>query len=120
MSKTRRDVDRLHDMLEAIDAIERHRVASFDEFFADEVLRFFVLKQIEIIGEAAYKCSPALKAAHPEIPWRAIEATRHIAVHEYFQVAWDKIWNVAADHLGALRTHVHATLREIEPSTQLS
>ena len=86
MKKARRDLDRMRDILEAIAGVRRHQPASFDDFNADEVNRLFTLKEVEIIGEAVFKTSAELKAAHPEVPWSAIEKTRHIFVHDYFEI----------------------------------
>lgn len=46
--------------------------------------------------------SPALQAAHPEIPWRNIVGIRHKVVHDYFYVDYDIIWDVVTSDLPAL------------------
>jgi uncharacterized protein with HEPN domain len=114
----RRDLDRMQDILEAIAAVRRHEPATFAEFESDEVIRTFALKQVEIIGEAAFKTSAALKANHPEIPWSAIEKTRHIFVHDYFAIEWDKLWSVITDHLEALREQVEQIVTELSGETE--
>lgn len=50
MKPARGDVARLHDVLDAIEAVERHPVADRAGFDKDELLRFFVLKHIEVLG----------------------------------------------------------------------
>jgi len=119
MKKARRDVERMCDILEAIASVRRHQPADFPTFIADEVIRFFTLKQVEIIGEAAFKTSAGLKAGHPEVPWSAIEKTRHIFVHDYFEIEWQKLWDVVTDHLDPLREQVQRIVAEIEhPETE--
>ena len=44
-----------------------------------------VLYSIAVIGEAAKNISDAFKAAHPDVPWRAIAGTRDRIVHEYYR-----------------------------------
>lgn len=61
MRPARGDAARLHDMLDAIHAVGRHPAADRAGFDADELLRFFVLKHIEILGEAIFKLSDELK-----------------------------------------------------------
>jgi uncharacterized protein with HEPN domain len=61
-----------------------------------------VLYSIAVIGEAAKNVSPAFKAAHPDIPWRAIAGTRDRIVHEYFRTNTRRIWDVVVDDLDAL------------------
>ena len=97
-------------MLDAITAIQRHEPATFGEFENDEVLRWFVLKQIEIIGEAVFRTSDALKQAHPGMPWSVIEKTRHIMVHDYWQVDWEKVWSIVTTHLAPLRAQLTALM----------
>jgi uncharacterized protein with HEPN domain len=109
----RRDLDRMQDILEAIAAVRRHQPATFAEFESDEVIRTFSLKEVEIIGEAAFKTSAALKSSHPEVPWSAIEKTRHIFVHDYFAIEWDKLWSVITDHLEPLREQVERIAAEL-------
>jgi uncharacterized protein with HEPN domain len=112
MRPPRADTERLHEMLDAIAAIQRHPAANPEAFAADEVLRIFTLKQVEIIGEAILKTSPGLKAAHPEVPWSAIEKTRHVFVHDYFEIEWDKLWRIVNEHLEPLRAQIVAILEE--------
>jgi uncharacterized protein with HEPN domain len=114
MKPPRGDTERLHDMLDAIAAIQRHPAASPEVFAADEVLRIFTLKQVEIIGEAILKTSPGLKSAHPEVPWSAVEKTRHVFVHDYFEIEWEKLWRIVNEHLEPLRLQIEAILKERE------
>jgi len=106
MSKTRSDILRLHDILDAIAAIHRHPVADRNEYEQNEVLRFFYLKQIEIVGEATFKLGPSFKSSHPVPPWDKIAKTRHILVHDYFDVDWDIVWDILSNHLESFRLQV--------------
>ncbi len=54
-------------------------------FSAKRVIVRSVLYSIAVIGEAAKNISPSFKAAHPDIPWRAIAGTRDRMIHEYFR-----------------------------------
>ncbi|GAA5481245.1 HepT-like ribonuclease domain-containing protein [Haloferula sargassicola] len=105
--------ERLRDMRDAIDAAFRHLPSGRSDFEADEVVRFFLLKQVEIIGEAAFKISKDFKTAHSEIPWRKIEGTRHILVHDYFDVNWDTLWDIVTLHLEPLRKQVDDLLERL-------
>jgi uncharacterized protein with HEPN domain len=74
----------------------------FAAFSAKLVIVRSVLYSIAVIGEAAKNISPAFKAAHPDIPWRAIAGTRDRIVHEYFRTNTRRIWDVVADDIDAL------------------
>jgi uncharacterized protein with HEPN domain len=104
MNPQRGDAARLHDIRDAIDAVDRHPVTERADFDADELLRFFVLKHIEIIGEAVFKLSDDLKSRHAQVPWHKIEKARHILVHDYFDVNWDIVWSIREHHLPSLKS----------------
>jgi uncharacterized protein with HEPN domain len=80
----RRDVDRVRDMLEyAREAIEM--VADLDEpaFRRSRLHQLAVIRAVSVVGEAAYRVSPAFRAAHPHLPWPVIIRMRHRLVHDY-------------------------------------
>jgi uncharacterized protein with HEPN domain len=74
----------------------------FATFSAKPMVVRSVLYSIAVIGEAAKNISPAFKAAHPDIPWRAIAGTRDRIVHEYFRTNTRRIWDVVVDDIGTL------------------
>jgi uncharacterized protein with HEPN domain len=61
-----------------------------------------VLYSIAVIGEAVKNITPAFKAAHPGIPWRAIAGTRDRIVHEYFRTNTRRIWDAVVEDIDAL------------------
>ena len=102
----RRDVERLRDVLEAIAAIERHASSGRASFDADELVRVWCLKHVEIIGEALGRLSEEFKQQHPGLPWREAAAMRNQLVHGYFQVDWAQVWNVVDRDLPRLKRAV--------------
>jgi len=77
-----KDKSRLEHILESIyKALEFTENVSFDEYKSNAMLRYAVVKCVEIVGEASYKLSNEFRAKHPEIEWREIIAMRHILVH---------------------------------------
>lgn len=109
----RRDLDRLRDILEAIEAIERHTAAGRERFDRDELVRTWCLKHVEVIGEAVSRLSEDLRSRHATVPWRAIIGMRNTLVHGYFDVDWEAVWAVVENDLGALRSAV-VTILEVE------
>lgn len=71
-------------------------------FQRDELVQNAVMRQIQIIGEAARGVSPEYKALHPEVPWRDIVGMRNRPVHEYFRILPDRVWDVVEKHVPAL------------------
>ncbi|HUG20010.1 MAG TPA: DUF86 domain-containing protein [Planctomycetaceae bacterium] len=103
MTPDRDDIAFLWDMLTAARAIEQFVGGrDFDDYLADLMLRSAVERQIEIIGEAARHVSKEFQTAHPEIPWRPVQAQRHVLAHEYGEVKHDRVWRVATIHVSEL------------------
>jgi uncharacterized protein with HEPN domain len=103
MSVPKDDRVYLWDMLTAaravVDFVRGHTLAEYE---ADLLLRSAVERQIEIIGEAARRISKEFQDAHPEIPWRPIQAQRHVLAHDYGEIKHDRIWRVAETHVPEL------------------
>jgi len=76
----RTDRDRLHDILEAVNKIERKLPDSRDDFTRSELVVVWTLYHIQIIGEAANGVSPEFQEDHPVIPWKDIISMRHLLV----------------------------------------
>ena len=73
-----------------------------EQYDADEVLRLAVERAVEIIGEAARHVSAGFKRAHPEVPWHAITAQRHVLAHEYDVIDPDHMWALISKRLSEL------------------
>jgi uncharacterized protein with HEPN domain len=114
MRGVRADRERLLDIQDALDAIGRHPIASFEEFMADELVRYFAAKHIEMIGEAACKISDELKAKHEEVPWRAVEKTRQVLGHDYFRINWQTVWEILKTRTEPLRFQIATILSELD------
>ena len=61
-----------------------------------------VMKDIEIIGEAANKVSAALRVAEPTIPWGDIVGMRNRLIHAYFDVEPEFVWDTVTRDLPVL------------------
>lgn len=93
----------LYDMLRAAEATLRHVGGKTrDDYEREEMLRHAVERTIEIVGEAARRLPDSFRQAHPQVPWRAVMATRHILAHEYDEVDNDIVWRIATVHVPAL------------------
>ncbi len=91
-------------MLDAVDFIFRHtRGKTFEEFENDELVSFAVLKNLEIIGEAANHLSDGIKEKKPDVEWPKIIKARHIFVHAYYDTDWQIVWAIVSQHLHGLR-----------------
>jgi len=99
MSK-RGDFELVCDIKEAIGRINSY-VASFsyDEFLQDSKTQDAVVRNLEIVGEAAKNISDEFKKTHSLIPWKKLAGVRDRLIHHYFGVNFDIIWSIAKDDL---------------------
>ena len=114
MREKPKDKERLNHMIEAIDNIfEFVDGKSFDVYKQDKILRFAVIKNLEIVGEAAYLLTKDLKAKHDTIEWADIIGMRHILVHGYYQIRDEIIWATIETELQPLRKKITSLLINI-------
>ncbi|MDQ2707572.1 MAG: DUF86 domain-containing protein [Actinomycetota bacterium] len=99
----RSDPDRVQDILEAIERVERHTHSGRSTFDNDELIQVWVVRHLQIIGEAASRLSQEARDQQSDGPWREIIGMRHILVHGYFEVDNDLAWSVVEHELGTLR-----------------
>lgn len=76
----RTDLERLADVKEAIDRIEKYAMRGRHAFDHDELIQTWIVHYIQIIGEACGLVSEGFKASHPEIPWKKIIGMRNVLV----------------------------------------
>ncbi len=108
----------LWDMLMAARAVRTFvEDRTLEDYLADLMLRSAVERQLEIIGEAARRVSKPFQDAHPEIPWRPIQAQRHVLAHAYGEIKHERIWRVATVHVPELIKQLAALLPEPPPSS---
>lgn len=109
----RSDLDRLHDMQEAIARIERYAGQGRERFDRDELVQTWVIHHIQVIGEAARGLSEELRGRHPAIPWSRIIGMRHILVHDYFGTDLEEVWGTVLTDLPALKRDLEAMVAEL-------
>ena len=102
-----RDHDRLEHIVEAIDCIlDFADGKTMEELESDKLKYYGIVKNIEIIGEAAYKLTQAFCRQHPETPWTFIARMRHVLVHDYYQIDSTEVFKVINEDLHVLREQV--------------
>ncbi|KKL72005.1 hypothetical protein LCGC14_2089280 [marine sediment metagenome] len=69
---------------------------------SNRMLVLALVKDIEIIGEAASRISEEFKASYPQIPWQEIIGMRNRLIHVYFDVDLDVLWSTVTKNLPQL------------------
>lgn len=70
-----------------------------EEFDRDWVIQDAVIRELEILGEAAGRMSEEFVRSHPEVPWREITGMRHKLIHDYFSVDLGIVWKTATSNV---------------------
>jgi uncharacterized protein with HEPN domain len=95
---------RIFDMQAAAKKIETYVAGmSFVEFTQDDRTVDAVLRNVEIIGEAAAHIGKSVRDRHKDIRWADIRGMRNIVAHSYFRVDAKILWNVTQVDLQVLR-----------------
>ena len=72
------------------------------QFLADEMWVDAVLRNLEVLGEAAKQIPPSVRERHPQLPWRRIAGLRDVLAHAYFGLEEDTIWQIVSESIPAL------------------
>lgn len=94
----------LHHMLERCRRITGFIAPGKDAFMASEVLQDAVIRNVEVIGEAAKRVSAEARRHLAQLDWKAICGMRDVLIHDYIGVDLDEVWNVASSRIPELQT----------------
>lgn len=84
----------------------------FSEFCTHGVHYDAILRNLEILGEAAKNVPPDLRERWPQVEWRAIAALRDILAHHYFGLDDRTLWDILQTKIPALLSQLKTILRE--------
>ena len=99
--------------LDAIDAVIEYTRDGHDAFFADRKTQDAVIRNIEVLGQAAKGLSAETRAHDDSIPWRQIAGMRDKLIHEYLGVDLTLVWDVVERELPRLRPRIAALLEGV-------
>jgi uncharacterized protein with HEPN domain len=98
-------------MLQALHRIEELLARTTRERFDEDwVVQNALIRELEILGEAAGRVSSDLARSQPEIPWKEITGLRHKLIHDYFTVDLGIVWKTAAHEAAEVRPLIEKAL----------
>jgi len=104
----------LEDIIQSADKIRRYtKGLEYDDFVRNEMVTDAVLRNLEIIGEAAGNIPDDIRSRYPHIPWRRIVGLRNIVIHAYFNVDLNIIWQIVTVNLPEIRHDIGSVLEDI-------
>lgn len=88
--------------------------AGFDQqrFVGDPLVYDARLRNLELIGDAATRVPPEIRAAHPQVPWRMLVATRNRLIHGYLGIDRETLWSIVATDVPAVLPMLRAIRRD--------
>jgi uncharacterized protein with HEPN domain len=103
----------LLDISEACEKIFRFTEnMSYSEFTSDDRTSDAVIRNLEVIGEAANHLPDIFISNHPEMGWSNAIAVRNRVIHEYFGVDYAILWNIIHNYLPQFYKSVQRLLTE--------
>ena len=84
-----------------------------EQFVSDWVIQNGLIRELEIMGEAAGRVSRELAEAHPHVPWREITGIRHKLIHDYFEVDLEVVWRTATENVPAVLADLEVILASL-------
>lgn len=104
----------LRHILDASNKIEEY-LTNMNEtsFHQTSLIQDGVVRQIEIIGEAARKISKDIQKDSPDVPWQDIMDMRNKLIHEYFGVNLQAVWLTATKDVPILKNSIKEILKQL-------
>jgi uncharacterized protein with HEPN domain len=110
----RSERERLLDILEAIERIEKYTAQGKKAFEQDELIQNWMVSHITMIGEACRSLPDEFQTRYTEVPWADIIGMRNILVHHYFGIDLDAVWSVVEHDIPELKLDIQVLLDRLE------
>jgi uncharacterized protein with HEPN domain len=101
------------DMLESINKIEKYiEGLNYEQFIRDEKTKDAVVRNLEIIGEAANQIPKEIQQKFSNVPWAQIIAMRNRMIHGYFAIDYRIVWDIVKIDIPLLKKELELILRK--------
>ncbi|MBS9522947.1 DUF86 domain-containing protein [Litoribacter alkaliphilus] len=102
----------LEDMLESANKIKIYtQDYPFNDFLNDDKTSDAVIRNFEVIGEAANQIDPDFRKANPHIDWNRIRGFRNRIVHNYFGIDYRIVWTIIEENFDEFIDQLKALLK---------
>jgi uncharacterized protein with HEPN domain len=101
-------------ILECIQRIESYVATGDESFLSQPLIQDAVIRNFEVIGEAAKRIPDSYRTANPSIPWRNLSAFRDVLIHQYEGVSLLKVWEIIERDLPGLKAAIQSLLPPLD------
>ncbi len=105
---------RLEDIIASLDLISEYVTGvDYSTWITDRKTIDAVIRNLEIIGEAASHIPDDIQEQHPKVPWSQMKGIRNILIHEYFGVDVDILWQTIQEDLPMVRDKIRQLIADL-------
>ncbi len=104
----------LAQILERIDRIREYTAVGKDAFLTDQRTQDAVIRNFEVIGEAAKRIPEEYRKKHAGIPWRELAGFRDVLIHQYEGVSVLEVWQIIEKDINPIRQAIKSMLPPLE------
>jgi uncharacterized protein with HEPN domain len=109
----------LEDILESVKNIQSYvGKSTFNELLKDRMRVDAVVRNFEIIGEAASKIPKETRDKYPSVEWRRISDFRNVLAHGHFGVDYELMWEIIKEKLPELERQIKSIIEQEKSSPQ--
>lgn len=87
-----------------------------ENFLNNVSLQDAVIRNLEVIGEAARRVSKSLMEQHAQVPWRMMIRLRDLLIHHYDRVIVTEVWEIIELDLPRLKSEIEAVILRADQS----
>ena len=116
MKDNSRDLFRLKHIVECAIKIEKiaQELETADAFLLKWIEQDAMLRNFEIIGEAANHLSYAVKEKYSNVEWYKVRGMRNLMAHKYFEIELKIVWKTAIEDIPPLKSQIEKIIKSIE------
>jgi uncharacterized protein with HEPN domain len=100
-------------IVERLKRIEDYTEGGRDAFMRSRVVQDAVIRNLEVVGEAAKRVSEEVRVAHPGVPWRRLAGLRDVLIHQYMGVDLEQVWGAVELSSRELRRDIEAIVADL-------